>query len=70
MASSEPTRRNAGAIPAGSDPVTDEDLERGILQAFELKLPGVAKTLNAQLEERRRARPQKLVERPAVDEPN
>jgi hypothetical protein len=53
----DPTTGSSRPLVTGEkEPPTDADLERGILDAVKLGLADVARTLNAQLEERRRAR--------------
>jgi len=48
--------RNVVANAQGNAEPTDAELERGILDAFRRGLDDVARTLAAQLEDRRRAR--------------
>jgi hypothetical protein len=43
-------------VPSNAEPVSDDELERGILDAVRMGLSDVARTLSAQLEERRRGR--------------
>ena len=50
-------------LTAGNaEPPSDDELERGILDAVRLGLADVARTLSAQLEERRRARAGNVVQ--------
>ena len=43
-------------VTANAEPASDDELERGILDAVRMGLSDVARTLSAQLEERRRGR--------------
>jgi hypothetical protein len=43
-------------VTSNAEPASDGELERGILDAVRMGLSDVARTLSAQLEERRRGR--------------